>query len=181
MANQDDERIVPGSIRWPETLGNTRAPEQFRQIIKAIDLRGKVVYDLGCGHADLAWALQQIGVNMLCVDNDPLLVKEAASRGVFAICKDIEMFHINAYPDAVICFDVLPYLKDPWGFLRELRTPILLLECQYAGDGPGFADIKNDLDMKHKLMLCGWHSEVIGKTFVPGRDLWRTIWMCTKG
>lgn len=180
MAEQDNDGTGAIRINWPEVLGNTRAPEQFRQIVKAIDLRGKTIYDLGCGHVDLDWALDQIGANVVCVDIDPVLVAEATERGLLAICGNIETLYNLLSPDTVICFSVLPYLKDPWGFLRKLHAPILLLECQYASDGPGFAEIKNDQDMKHKLMLCGWHSEVIGRTFVPGRDLWRTIWMCTR-
>lgn len=184
MANQDDERIVPGSIRWPETLGNTRAPEQFRQIVKAIDLRDRKVFDLGAGYGDLAWALQQIGATVTCVDVDPTMTMKLLERGLHVFTQDVEEF-VTWYDamDVVVCFSVLPYLQNPQMFLQRLRlrANVLLLECQYHGDGPGLAQIENDADMKFWLEFLDWKPKIIGKTFVPGRDLWRTIWMCTKG
>lgn len=176
--------IHDGTI-WRDPLGNTRAPEQFKIIKNAIDVRTRRVVDLGSGHADLANALRQAGALMMCIDMDNALVREARTMGLPAMYMDVEEFpdtvaEAGMDVDIVICFSVLPYLKDPIKFLTTLPGDVLLLEFQYAGDGPGFKDVPDDDVAKHWLAECGWQAEPIGKTFVPGRDMWRTIWLCTR-
>jgi hypothetical protein len=58
---------------------------------------------------------------------------------------------------------------------------ISLVECQYAGDGPGFEDIENDNDFQELLWKAGFAwAQPIGRTFVKGRDKYRTIWYCKR-
>jgi hypothetical protein len=80
--------------------------------------------------------------------------------------------------DIIICFSVLPYLKDSQYVLGWLSKSCqqALLEVQYKGDGPG--TIKNDSHAK-SIFKQHWHSVTpIGKTLVDYRNLYRTIWLC---
>ena len=84
--------------------------------------------------------------------------------------------------DIGICFSVLPYLKKPASFLYKMKKlcELCLIECQYDGDGPGFSFIKSDATMAAYLYGVGFREIVpIGKTYVEGRNKYRTIWMCS--
>jgi hypothetical protein len=93
---------------------------------------------------------------------------------------DIEAITLLPPADTAICTSVLPYLKDPSGFLAKLahRYENAIIECQYDGDGPGFGHIKSDEDMASYLLDYFSVSKAIGKTRIEDRNRDRTIWLC---
>ena len=88
------------------------------------------------------------------------------------------------YHDIVLCTSVLPYIVDPDRLLLNIHrdSDTAIIECQYAGDGPGLEYIKNDTDMKEWLSKFDWFSvKKIGSTNVESRPgVKRSIWMCKK-
>jgi 16S rRNA A1518/A1519 N6-dimethyltransferase RsmA/KsgA/DIM1 with predicted DNA glycosylase/AP lyase activity len=171
---------------------NTRSPQQWQIISEHIDFKSKTVLDLGCGWGDIlfkcieagvkeAWGVEQDESICRHLWQSDALSNNKARRIAYA---DLEQWAfqdtIPAF-DIIICFSVLPYLTNPLAVLKWMKehSQTSLIECQYAGDGPGLTTIKNDNDMLAYLRLAGWKSiEPIGKTLVEGRDKYRTIWMC---
>lgn len=170
---------------------NSRAELMFRAIEKSVDFMGKTVIDLGCGFGDMlprvwkAGADEVIGVDQnketLMVIADKL-IKAGFRRGQSNIILLNEFLEEYELPpaDIAMCFSVLPYLTEPGLFVEKLALyPLCLIECQYWGDGPGPAYIKNDLDMADFLLENGFAKATnIGGTKVRPRNTYRTIWRC---
>lgn len=179
-------------------MHNKRANEQWQIISSHIDFDNKTVLDLGCGYGDILALCQQSGANVLGIEQDKEICKYLKNNWILVINCDLEKWiqKVSAkldtsvlewleepviHFDIVICFSVLPYLNNPDAVLRWIadHSDIALIECQYAGDGPGFSGIKNDNDMQKWLFEVGWQSaEAIGKTLVDYRNKYRTIWCC---
>ena len=177
-------------------LYNTRAGSMWDQIAKAADFVGKTVLDVGCGRGDLALRAWAEGASTVYgIDNSRIELKEARLRAwsmvkdgarVFFMHKDIEAWDERwpGYHDIIICTSVLPYTIDPNKLLHNIcrDSKIAFIECQYAGDGPGFSTITNDKQMKNWLSDFDWDEiEKIGYTTVASRkDTTRSIWRCTR-
>lgn len=177
-------------------LYNTRADKIWEQIDKIVDFTDKTVLDVGCGRGDLMMRAWQSGARAVYgIDNSKIEIKEARLRSwnmvkegamLFFVEKNVESWN-NKWPgfhDIVICTSVLPYLIDPDKLLENISrdSDIAIIECQYAGDGPGFEYIEHDDDMKNWLHASGgWFSVLkIGSTDVESRPgVSRSIWMCS--
>ena len=170
---------------------NTRSQEQWRIISKHIDFADKRVVDYGCGYADILRRALIIGGAKRCVgvDDDKHVINGLLDRfprgrvdpGFRVYNQAVEKFvNHDADFDIAICFALLPYLDGPDDFLQNMKSTCgtALIECQYAGDGPGVETLKDDDDMEEWLG-CHWqHVEPIGKTLVTYRNKQRTIWLC---
>lgn len=163
-----------------------RTAEQWEIIRQHIDFKGKSVIDLGCGNAEILIECAKNGAQCTGVEKNPDIIKKLSSYILpdvtihNADLKRWEKVVTNQF-DIAICFSVLPYLDNPSDLLKwmQAHSEISLIECQYAGDGPGLDYIENDTDMENWLRLVGWQSvENIGKTEIRGRNKYRTIWMC---
>lgn len=173
---------------------NTRAPEQWRIISEHVDFDGKTVLDLGCGYGDLLRFADCKG-NALEVwgyeSNTEILASLWQATHPFRNKKPIYMrqniddmvIAENAVADIIFCFSVLPYLFNPAATLHWMRkhSTQALIECQLAGDGPGFDWLKTSQDMRRWLDSIGWESvERIGWTVVKDRGTSRGIWLCSE-
>jgi predicted RNA methylase len=160
--------------------------------------KGLTVVDFGCGYGDLlAFVLRAGASQVMGVDKDQKTLNTAALKCNFYTntsfyCADFEDRIVQSsildmmgagdgvFMDVAFCTSVLPYLKDPGRFVYWLSKEFdtTYIECQYKGDGPGNI-AENDDEMSSWLLNCGFKSAIgIGKTYVEGRDLYRTIWEC---
>lgn len=166
----------------PEIVHNTRSPEQWQIISKYIYFNGKTVLDLGCGYGDILAFCREAGAIVTGLERDMMVVVSAQRQHPgLNIRQGLAEFMPFGPFDVIICFSVLPYLAVPFDVLKDIwrNCKQALIECQYAGDGPGFAWLQNDDDMRRWLAEAGWQKiEAIGRTFVEGRDKFRTIWLC---
>ena len=167
---------------------NVRSPEQWEIISKQVDFKGKTVLDLGCGKGDILCRAFGAGAEVVGIDNDQDNIGyiHSVHPEVKAIFGDLERLAID-HPsachntDIIICFSVLPYLVEPgyWLNWMNCNSNIVLIECQYDGDGPGFYHLRNNSDMRRWLKLAGFKKvQPIGHTLVEGRNKKRYIWMC---
>ncbi len=183
MVDENDE-----GTSW--TIVNTRAEQQFKILAQRVSFEDRGVIDFGCGYGDLLYLIKQAGANTIGVNKSSEELKAAIGKGLVALYEDLDKTFASASDgieetfcphDIGICFSVLPYLKDPIPLLFYMfeECTISFIECQYAGDGPGFDCLKNDEDMENWLKTVGWLDvKAIGKTYISDRDKWRTIWMC---
>lgn len=184
-------------------LHNTRADDMWREIYKYVDFHDKSVMDVGCGYGDMLARAYEAGAKIVFgMDNDKRVIYEAGLRLGEAGYSDAPIYLLRAnanswnvswpgFHNIIFCFSVLPYLEEPTEMLRHFKrdSNVALIECQYAGDGPGFPDIKGDDDMYEVLMggsfvkgLKKWEgfysADKIGETKVEIRDTYRSIWLC---
>ena len=175
---------------------NKRAEEMWSYISSSVDFEDKQVLDLGCGSGDfLTRALHSGASYVLGVERDYVVSSWADARlqsdgwslDKYAIGVDdidsIVMKDDKGYKgfDIIMCFSVLPYLDSPGNAMFWIKNncDIALIECQYHGDGPGPEFIKNDSDMKSRILGIGWgKAEKIGWTDVKIRPAKRSIWKC---
>jgi len=159
---------------------NTRSPEQLAIITKHVNFRNKRVIDFGCGYGDILRGAILAGASYaIGVDEDKSILNSTAHRDIVHIADDVELFSAPKL-DIAISFSVLPYLAAPMRFLRKMKemSSVALIECQYAGDGPGYENVTCDGDMKKILLTVFDEALPIGKTKVEYRGVYRTIWMC---
>jgi SAM-dependent methyltransferase len=174
-------------------LHNTRAEEMWSHIEKSVDFANKTVLDVGCGYADFMVRAWQAGARAVFgIDNSSIVLSDARIRtlplvregaGIFFMQKDAEHWSDRwpGYHDIVICTSVLPYMLDPNKLLKNIQrdSGIAIIECQYAGDGPGFDNISNDEDMRKWLSKFEWSSvDKIGSSVLKSRNRTRSIWRC---
>lgn len=178
------------------TAENRRAEEMWAYISAAVDFKDKRVLDMGCGPGDFltrslfSGASSVVGIEkdyVIASWSDLRLKSDGWSTDSYAInVDDIDRIVRDNDPayrgfDIIICFSVLPYL-DGLGnamFWIKDNCDVALIECQYSGDGPGPSYIKNDDDMRSRLMGLGWGKvEKIGWTDVRIRPAKRSIWKC---
>lgn len=167
---------------------NVRSPEQWEIISRHVDFKGKTVLDLGCGKGDILFRVFDAGAQIIGIDKD-----EKNIEYIRSCCSEIEVIKddlhdlpvlsvSDAQQDVIICFSVLPYLLGAGYTLRWINehSAIALIECQYAGDGPGFHFLWGNGEMESWLLEVGQFEKVkvIGHTFVAGRNKNRFIWMC---
>ena len=172
-------------------IHNLRSQRQWKIIRGRVDFADKRVIDYGCGMADLLRHALIIGGARYCagVEEDKHVydgLLDRFPRG--RIDPAFRLFSENAETfvtkhdrfDVGICCAVLPYLEQPDTFPSNMKDAckISIVECQYAGDGPGFPTLLDDDDMEEWLG-CHWQSvEPIGSTLVEYRNVQRTIWLC---
>lgn len=166
---------------------NKRAQEMWEQIIQHVDFTGKTVIDLGCGTGDFLYrSLKDKAAWAIGVELDPFTARQARetckSNGVKAIVlvEDIQTLPEDSEYDIAMCFSVLPYVRNQVSVLKWMKNcaKTSIIEMQYAGDGPGPANIVDDLDMINYLNLFWSKATVIGRTDVTIRQAFRTIWLC---
>ena len=177
MADRDDELIVPV---------NTRSPEMWRMIAPSVNWLGARVLDLGCGEGDMLIHCAQAGVKEIWgIDHDWEVLQSAINRtvkypSVYTVRYDalgwLDM--IRRDYRVILCLSTLPYLGVRMG-LEAIRAhcKVAIVECQYDGDGPGPAFLKDDDDMQELLSQTGFgHVTRLGHTHIEGRNTNRTIW-----
>ena len=173
---------------------NKRA-EKMWDIIRKYDGVGFVgadVVDLGCGYGDLIqhsiWAGAQF---VMGVDSDPNAINVSSKKAEGILGKQgIVMFELipieefiktsQSYYDIGFCTSVLPYVENPsavLGWMKEY-VGISIIECQYAGDGPGFEGVRDDRDMGLWLEGFWEFAHKIGETDTEIRAASRSIWIC---
>lgn len=169
---------------------NLRMPEIWRQIKEyGIDFCRQSVLDLCGGYGDFCLMAKRAGAEkVVYMDNDRFLCEIAIKRfwheRIDVVCEDVQNYTWCApyYRkwDIISCMSALPYILSSGHVLSAMSNngKISIIECQYNGDGPGYSEIKNDEDMRTWLSNF-WSSVIpIGKTFVEGRNKYRTIWVC---
>ncbi len=175
---------------------NTRAEAMWRVISQRVDFRNKRVIDLGCGTGDFLWRAYVSGAKTTHgVDIDPAICKLESvwlqDEGCLVEVPNIKI-DINSWVkqedrkwsyDIAFCFSVLPYLDDIPATLQWMADtfPLCLIEAQYYPEPYHIKKINSDRGMVQLLVNNGFtNAEPIGKTYVEIRDLYRTIWMCSK-
>ena len=169
-------------------------PEIWTAIEASVEIEGKRVIDLGCGGGDLVRCCHVAGAeHVLGIDRDPDLVFNQektwkdAGRGVVLAEMNIDVLAANNHQwdppfDIAFCMSVLPYLR-PWqDALRWIHATFKLavIECQYWGDGPGPAELRDTQDMKIMLQQQWPRVELIGGSYVDDNNAVRDIWRCGK-
>jgi SAM-dependent methyltransferase len=153
---------------------------------------GAAVTDLGCGYGDIAISALEAGaVPVMLVDRSWQFIQMAFQKAKDAgYSNKVVGYQLDITPEAVrnfaensdigIMTSVLPYLDDPNEILKAATDfPTFIIECQYAGDGPGFDFLKSPIDMADWLEDCGFNEvAIIGHTIVKDRNKRRDIWAC---
>ena len=191
MDEQSDKDYIREIIK-PRKAYNSRFPRMWDYIKPHIDVDLRWCADLGCGMGDMAWAMHYAGASIVHgydikfpTTVYPIsYVSPTNGRAVAFIEQDInEIGTILTAYSYVSCFSVLPYLKHPDAALKWMykHSVVSLIECQYAGDGPGYEHIKDNDDMDMWLRSIGWDTvKTIGHTKIRDRDAKRYIWYCSK-
>jgi len=172
-------------------MHNDRFPEQWEIIKKAIDVRGKIVLDLGCGYGDMVGAMIDAGALYVTGVEGNAGIGQIAARNVARDVifyspienRSIEEFTSRfsaAHWNIIVCFSVLPYIQDQGGLLEWIadHCDTALLEVQLEGDGPGIVQSNEQLEAILKIYFDS--VTPIGETLVPYRNMYRTIWKCTQ-
>ena len=164
---------------------NTRSPEQWRIISEHIDFQGKTVLDLGCGKGDILAFAAEAGAHVTGIDSDKANIEyvRITYPEIEVIEQTVNFLEAAPKTDIIICFSVLPYLVEPLFFVLQWinrHSEVAFIECQYAGDGPGFEFLTDNDDMEKWLFSAAQFEKVeaIGHTLVEGRNTKRYIWMC---
>jgi SAM-dependent methyltransferase len=165
---------------------NERADRIWRSIIKSTSVKDKHVLDLGCGYGDFIVRAYHAGAKSVTGwDKDPdacgvARQKTMNLKTVRITCYDAESWEPRASQfDLALCLSVLPYV-DMKEMLRKLKlgSHTTIIECQYAGDGPGPTHITDDADMARLLKRSGFKASLIGWTKVKDKRYKRSIWRC---
>lgn len=172
---------------------NTRAIAMWSVISRFVDFRGKSVFDLGCGGGDFIWRSHVAGAYKVTgIDYYSMATKSVEVRvqhtkhgtksvgTVETIREDLNLMKPEWKADIALCCSVLPYLDDPANFVLWMskQFDLSVVECQYAGDGPGFDFIRNTSDMKFWLGDTFDSVTLIGSSYLVAKDIYRDIWMC---
>lgn len=176
-------------------LYNTRAEAMWEHISENVEVIDKTILDAGCGRGDIVMRAWCDGARAVYgIDNSKIDLNEARLRSwalvkegahIYFMNKDIESWSERwpGHHDIIICTSVLPYLVNPDKVLQNIYrdSDVAIIECQYAGDGPGFKNIADDKQMVNWLSDFGWAKiDKIGYTVVESRDMQRSIWRCVK-
>lgn len=171
---------------------NTRSNEMWRIIFSALDSTwGVRVIDLGAGYGDIALRFAKAGADVMAVERDPQVYEVLASRVAESAFDNIVAIKANieddGFPvwgangtDILVLTSVLPYITRPDDLLSKMSKSAKksIIECQYAGDGPGFSHIEDDHDMQMWLVKYWPSVHKIGETKLDIRPASRTIWLC---
>lgn len=170
---------------------NKRALSIWSIISSGVEFKNKSVIDVGCGYCDIAWRMAKAGASVSAVDKDPLALKTCYEKKVHYKQESISVLghyleeflpYITEPYDIAICFSVLPYLSwnydEALAILRDIVARELIIELQYAGDGPGRVEIQNDGDMR--ILLENYYDNVtwLGATSVKENQHMRSLWRC---
>lgn len=169
---------------------NVRMPQIWQILMDyGIDFNGKSLLDLGAGYGDLCLLAYDSGAKSVTyIDNSShncsSMIDRIGDRKITVECADIEDYKWltkwNPEWDYISCLSVIPYLTNHNEFLGTVSgtKSTFLLECQYAGDGPGFKYVTSDRQMAFWLSNYWDSIESIGRTLVKDRQKYRTIWVC---
>lgn len=170
-------------------LHNVRAGTIWSFIEPHVDFTDKTVCDYGCGYADIIARAALSGAKAAWgYEGDANVFQQARQRmrgipNLSIVQTDIEKL-VDIAPARVnigICTSVLPYLKHPTVFLQFLSGfhREVIIEMQYATDGPGPAHITNDEDMINWLTASGFDEITrLGATLVEPRNRYRSVFLC---
>jgi len=114
------ERDAARRVRWDGTDPVIHARNEA--IVGLLPQADRCV-DVGCGAGGLAPLLAQKFHLVSGVDLSETLARAAASRGMFALCADLdegELPYADACFDAAVCCDVLEHVFDPVVFARRV-------------------------------------------------------------
>ena len=163
---------------------NGRCDDMWESITNYVNFERKSVLDLGCGYGDFSIrALMEGAFPVTAIDHDPRIMATFGERigglPIRKLCRDLTewLCEWKTKWDIIMCFSVLPYVdtEEVMRLMSE-RSEMCLIECQYAGDGPG--NIENDAEM-YMLLTTYWDDcEPIGYTNVKEGRFKRTIWRC---
>jgi SAM-dependent methyltransferase len=168
-------------------MNNIRVPEMWKILREHYNFSEVSALDLGCGYGDMLVNLYVAGAKYIHgyeKDLDVFRIAHEKTKGFPSIKLHFMDLEENGWlwprADVAFCFSVLWYLERPAVFLSDFRGAAVtnFIEVQYAGDGPGPKEIKHDEHMRGYLRVFWDNVEPIGKTYIEGRDKWRTIWMC---
>ena len=172
-------------------MKNKRAAEMWRFISSNFSFYKLTVVDYGCGYGDMLLYIANDGARLTVgYEKDQGVMRTLSNRlneeqgiGMIHLYDlDFEKEEKIYKADVALCLSVLPYLEDPYKHLQIMAKNYntSFIECQYAGDGPGFENIHNDENMAQWLKSAGFvEPRMIGKTLAKEK-WWRTIWMCQK-
>ncbi len=170
-----------------DLLKNDRAEQIWSQVIESVDFKDKHVVDLGCGYGDFLAKAHHAGAKtVLGIDKDVDVLEIAAAKIQNLPRVKIHQVDLDDWRptrnqfDIVLALSVLPYLKMK-AILKKIRhgSRIAVIECQYAGDGPGPDWLIDDVDMIDLLREMNFSVRKIGWTWVKEGHFMRTIWKCT--
>lgn len=194
-------------------IHNSRSPQQWEIIKKYVDFKDKTVLDIGFGYGDILLRCRHAKVKHIYgVDKEPSLVSRLGDiffnlptlstleykqpGSTLAEADFVKYIPWDIDYDIIICFSVLPYLKQPFTVLEWIKehSQIALIEIQLFGDGPGSNDwlrgqikenpevtyLVDDEDVYLLLRAIGWkHVENIGVTVAEkDKNYDRAIWLC---
>lgn len=174
---------------------NKRFPEMWKILTRHIDFEGKTLLDVGCGYGDLIIAAYEQGATVYGMDRSDSVISyllgnnsNRIKTGKFTVIQhDINLFlsvtnEEDDKFDILTCFSVLPYLQSPKQILRNFSevAKVVIIECQYYGDGPGLSWIRDDTDMSMLLQDIWPNVRKIGQTFIENRNRYRGIWICNE-
>jgi len=168
---------------------NRRADKMWEQIDQAVYFYpGAEVIDLGAGYGDLAIRAAGYGAHVTVVEQVPHVLSEGLGSvdnkfHITVKIDDIERYikhHNEEYWYVAFCTSVLPYMSNPDAVLDWMskHAKMSVIECQYAGDGPGFENILTDVDMTEWLEKHWAWVTKIGETVLDIRPASRSIWLC---
>jgi len=172
---------------------NKRTPQIWQLITQMVDpysFGGLRVLDIGAGYGDLAICMANMAAQVVAVEKNKAVAKSLRERiskrgfneRIKVLQQDVESFEF-IWPepiDVIVCTSVLPYLTAPNRIMStmSIAADVAFIECQYAGDGPGFPHIEDDEDMINWLERY-WPTVIkVGETAVDIRPASRSIWLC---
>ena len=109
-----------------------RLIEAHKLVVKAVDLGGTSVVDLGCGDGGMLSLLKEDGINSWGYDLAPNNIEYAKNvRGVDARYTDFNNDESIKYADVAVMTEVLEHLEDPHGVLKALPSKYLVASSPY--------------------------------------------------
>jgi SAM-dependent methyltransferase len=193
--------LIQNNLKWPADT-NIRAEAMWQVIRNNVNFYGKNVIDIGCGTGDFLWRVFEANaIHVQGIDKHPeritvptIILGERMLIGANNVLSGVgnnfpfdidtavmENFLFQPKYQIGFCFSVLPYLENPLAALVWMRMNFntLILEFQYAGDGPGLDYIHNDTEAEEFIRKAGFENvDSIGRTEIEIRDTYRTIWKC---
>jgi len=105
------------------------------------------VLDVGCGVGGVSLELKQMGYDVYGVDFSSIAVEKAVSKGLDAICHDVDGLGLPSEDnvwDIVWMGDILEHVFDPLYLLEEARRVLKL-------EGRVMISVPNDLTLRKRL------------------------------
>lgn len=129
-----------GKEGFQDLLWNSKQSmlERYMAIVKMVDLRGKVVLDVGCGYCDFYDFLKAVNIEVreyVGVDLHPEIVKEAKRRHSHLVVRQADFLETEIEPDNFdycIGCGIVTFAIDCW---KERTTKIMKKMFEAAREG----------------------------------------------